>query len=330
MEDPFGILARTLPLTKAGPVSIDATGVHEFARKVPTAALTNAQGVPFSFAGWTVNEKVAIILAFNAVNFSFWPDWGKPRWTVRDDQGKVLDGSTAAFWCLENAFRKGILDPLYFPTLSRLSGEYLADIFRGQAGMEIPMLGERLAGLHALGEGIPIRDPQSVRDLLESWDRSAVEAVEFLVARVPHFRDVADLGEGYEVPFYKRAQLAISMIDRVLIEGKFPWFFADTDSLTAFADYRLPQILREVGILVYSKDLAEMVDGEEEIPSQSVAEVCLRASTIWAVEYLRREIEGLHRGIRFTAAQVDNLLWHRARELKDSMRPHHRTRTIAY
>ena len=119
------------------------------------------------------------------------------------------------------------------------------------------------------------------------------------------------------------------MINRVLAEGKFPWKFSDVGALTAFADCRLPQIPREEGILVYQKALGEMVDRGEEIPSQSIAELCIRAATIWAVEYLRRKIaERL--GTSVTAAQVDNLLWQRARKLKDSMRPHHRTRTICY
>ncbi len=329
MEDPFGILARTLPLTKAGPVSIDPTGIHEFVQKISPQALTNTQGVPFFFNGWTVEEKIAIILIFNAINFSFWPDWGKPRWTVREDHGKVLDGSTAAFWCLENAFRQGTVDHLYFPILGRLSKDYLRQVFRGQGGNEIPLLDERLQCLHELGKSIPIRDPQSVREILEDWEGSAVEAVNFLISRVPNFNDTADLGEGYQVPFHKRVQLAASMINRVLVEGKFPWTFRDVSALTAFADYRLPQVLREMGILVYQENLSEMVNGEEEIPSQSMAEICIRSATIWAVEYIRRQLEeDLKTSV--TAAQVDNLLWHRARELKDSMRPHHRTRTICY
>jgi len=35
-------------------------------------------------------------------------------------------------------------------------------------------------------------------------------------------------------------------------------------------------------------------------------------------------------GQPITATQVDYVLWRKARELKDSMRPHHRTRTTAY
>ena len=60
-----------------------------------------------------------------------------------------------------------------------------------------------------------------------------------------------------------------------------------------------------------------------------MGEVCIRAATVWGVEYLRQELEERF-GSPITAAQVDFFLWLKARELKDSMRPHHRTRTIAY
>jgi len=36
-----------------------------------------------------------------------------------------------------------------------------------------------------------------------------------------------------------------------------------------FADYRVPQILRQLGIFEYSEELADKVDREEELPYSS-------------------------------------------------------------
>ena len=163
--------------------------------------------------------------------------------------------------------------------------------------------------------------------LLAATGLSAAGLVRYLASRVPNFNDTAGTGPR-SVSFYKRAQLAASMVHRILVE-EHRGGFADIGILTAFADYRVPQILRELGILVYDHELAKTVDGEDALPPESMGEICIRAATVWGVEYLRQELEERF-GSPITAAQVDYFLWLKARELKDSMRPHHRTRTIAY
>ncbi len=44
-----------------------------------------------------------------------------------------------------------------------------------------------------------------------------------------------------------------------------------------FADYRVPQILRELSILNYSDQLAELIDSEIELEYSSEYEVEIRA-----------------------------------------------------
>ena len=64
------------------------------------------------------------------------------------------------------------------------------------------------------------------------------------------------------------------------------WFY-DLHKLTMFADYRVPQILRSVGVLEYSTELSEKIDNYVEIIHGSLEEVELRACTIIAVEKLK-------------------------------------------
>jgi len=49
--------------------------------------------------------------------------------------------------------------------------------------------------------------------------------------------------------------------------------FKNTEELTMFADYRVPQILRHLQIFEYSEDLAYLIDSEQEMPYSSDDEV---------------------------------------------------------
>jgi len=330
VDDPLGVLDSTRYFLRMGVVEIDHSSVSAVAKTVPLEDLTHLAKPLFFFEGWTWEEKVAITLIRNAINFSFWPDHGEPRWTVHGMENKILDGSTAAYFRIEKAVHLGFINPCYFPFLCRLDKDELSQIFMGDGSSEIPLLSERLRCLDELGRGVPIRGPDGIRDLLDMTDRSALGLVRYLISRVPNFNDAVDNwgGDGETTKFYKRAQLAAIEIHRILVD-EHRGGFLDIGDLTALSDYRLPQLFREVGILVYNEKLAEMVDGEEDVPANSMAEICIRVATVWGAEYLRQDLERrLKQSV--TAAQLDYFLWHKARELKDSMRPHHRTRTTAY
>ncbi|OGC37953.1 hypothetical protein A2V54_03620 [candidate division WWE3 bacterium RBG_19FT_COMBO_53_11] len=329
MNDPLGVLGSTRYFLRMGVVGIDHSSVSAVAKTITPEDLTHLAKPLFFFEGWTWEEKVAITLIRNAVNFSFWPDHNEPRWTVHGMENKILDGSTAAYFCLEKAARQGWVSPLYFQDLSRIDKDELAQIFQGDGGSEIPLLPERLNCLDELGRGLQVKGSGGIEELLATTGWSAPGLARYLIQKIPNFNDAVDCwGDGETVKFHKRAQLAVSEIHRIMLD-EHRGGFADVGDLTALSDYRIPQLFREMGILVYHEDLAEMVDGEEEVPLNSVAEICIRAATIWGAEYLRQELEKrLKQAV--TAAQLDYVLWRKARELKDSMRPHHRTRTIAY
>jgi len=329
LNDPLGVLDSTRYFLRMGVVEIDHSSVSAAAKTIPLEDVNHFAKPLFFLEGWTWEEKVAITLIRNAVNFSFWPDPGETRWTVRGPGDKILDGSTAAYFRIENAIRLGLINPFYFPFLCRLDKDELSQIFLGDGGSEIPMLEDRLRCLGELGRGVPIQGPDGIRDLLDRNDRSAPGLVRYLVSHVPNFDDSTDVfGSGDTVRFHKRAQLAAMEIQRVLLDGHREGF-ADIGDLTALSDYRLPQLFRELGILAYNEGLAELIDEETDLPRDSIGEVCIRAATVWGAEYLRLELE---RQLKqpITAAQLDYVLWKKARELKDSMRPHHRTRTTAY
>ena len=108
------------------------------------------------------------------------------------------------------------------------------------------------------------------------------------------------------------------------------YYFTDMHKLTMFADYRVPQILRALHVMKYSTELAAAVDGCEEVPFGSEAEVEIRACTVVAVDKLQQALQ--KRGLNILAVEVDWLLWQKGEAENEAgrLRPHHRTWTIFY
>jgi hypothetical protein len=143
------------------------------------------------------------------------------------------------------------------------------------------------------------------------------------------FSSFADVAEwrGSRVPFLKRAQICVADL-HAAFRGERWGAFADLDRLTAFADYKLPQLLRRFGVLTYAADLAQLIDAYTLIPAGSEAELAIRAATIWSVELLRRALA--ERGIQRPASAIDYRLWSESQAPDPAMRPYHRTVTTFY
>jgi D-alanyl-D-alanine dipeptidase len=95
------------------------------------------------------------------------------------------------------------------------------------------------------------------------------------------------------------------------------------DSVTAFADYKVPQMLRYFGAISYTIDLANKIDTKTLIKKDSREEIEIRAATIWCVEKMRQVNDA------YTAAQLDNALWQISQN-NIGILPYHRTKTIFY
>lgn len=154
----------------------------------------------------------------------------------------------------------------------------------------------------------------------------AVTLALLLAREFSSFDDVATW-HGARVPFYKRAQICVADL-AAAFHGRDVGAIQRLDGLTAFADYKLPQLLRWHGVLVYGAELAELVDAFQPIPAGSEAEVEIRAATVWAVELLRRQLT--KHGIVRSASAIDYRLWSESQSLPGDLNPYHRTRTIYY
>jgi hypothetical protein len=260
-------------------------------------------------AGWT--------LLLSALNFSFWQD--EPRWRVRG-----ADGYMAMAHALRRAHDDGVAvaRPEFW---TRWSVDDLALVLRGDAGGAAlpPMVAERHAVAAELGAWIVAAHGGSALRALSNA-ASAYGFAQELAATLRGFRDVAEY-RGRRVPLLKRAQIAAHDCGAALGD-RAPVALRDRSGLTAFADYKVPQVLRASGALVYAPPLAAAVDAGEELASGDEAETEIRALTVVAVDRLVALLRS--RGRDVDATEVDALLWWRGQGMR--ARPYHRVRTIWY
>ncbi len=317
--DELGVLTSTRRVVdRARLVAIDGEAVERVAEALAAAAAPPvAWDLEHHFVDGTA-RTAQYVLVLDALNFSF---WGQPRWQV-EHRGEWVNGYWALALSLKRAVEAGvpILDARY---LAEISSGDLGGILDGRG--VVPLLDERAANLREVGRTLLARyDGQFVEMVAAAG--SAVALVRLLVRDLPSFDDEA-VYEGERVLFYKRAQICAA--DLAGSFGGESWGrFRDLDALTAFADYKVPQVLRRLGILRYAPDLAAPIDRLELIPPGSPPEVEIRAATIWGVEYLRQALA--LRGQPRTASQVDYLLWELGQTPSADDRPYHRTRTIYY
>ena len=98
--------------------------------------------------------------------------------------------------------------------------------------------------------------------------------------------------------------------------------------MVACADYKIPQVLRQCGVLEYSSDLANLVDNNQKIEHDSDMEIEIRANMIYAIELIRQRMNEM--GIKKNSVQIDNALWLLSKNKEYKKNPYHLTRTIYY
>jgi hypothetical protein len=184
----------------------------------------------------------------------------------------------------------------------------------------------RLRNLQELGRVLLDKYNGQASALVAAAGGSAINLVRMLATDFPSFLDRATY-HGQAVFFYKRAQLFAADLHGAL-GGEGLGSFSDMKELTAFADYKLPQVLRHVGVFEYAPGLAGKVDRRIHLDPGSEEEVEIRAGTIWAVELMRREMERLGRDVH--ASEIDWLLWNLGQDDAFRAKPYHRTVTIFY
>ncbi|MDP6154907.1 MAG: queuosine salvage family protein [Candidatus Thermoplasmatota archaeon] len=301
-------------------VKINMDRLHEFSDNFRASDSRHwLADAPFDLATLSVQEKLHFLFVFNSINFCY---WGEPKWTLTY-KNKKYDGAWGMVVAFGRAIEEGksLLDSSYLATLSN---EELSYLFRGN--VPIPLFGERLDILREIGSTLNERFGGSFSSIINAASNDALLLLELIVKNFPSFADISYYKD-QKIFFYKRAQLLVSDIYN-LFEGRGFGELKNIEKLTAFADYKIPQVLRKAGILVYSEELAGKVDQMKLIPGGSPEEIEIRANTIWAVELIAKRLNG--RNLHIEPIYVNDHLWLLGQNKSPDDLPYHRTRTIYY
>ena len=274
---------------------------------------------PFDFSDLSDEQILHFVILFNVLSFCY---WGEPKWTIKY-RNESYDGA----WGMIVAIGRGIEEGfalLDFGYCAQISKEDFAHILRGN--VEIPLFEERWNILRDVGRVMVERYHGNASELVAEAKGDAQKLVALLVEHFPSLKD-ASMYKGREISFSKRAQLLVADIYQIF-NGQDLGTLADVDQLTACADYKLPQILRKLGVLEYVDMLAERIDAQIELDHGSPEEVELRANTIWAVDLITKEVQKHTPSI--LPFQVNDHLWLSTQVKVAGDKPYHRTRTTAY
>ncbi|UYV72396.1 C9orf64 [Cordylochernes scorpioides] len=317
------------------------------------------------------SHAVDWIFAINAINFSFWSDSNpcNVKWDGKTYHGfyslcaAFKRAESVTFTCLNFQVRTSvahvhqeagysillslahvvqamiimegapICDPQFYTSVSL---EELQHLLRPTYGGPMPLLPLRHQLLKESGSILIQKYGGSFINCIKECDHSAEKLVKLLVDNFPSYRDEA-VYEGQKVcrvSLYKRAQIVAADL-WACFEGQGLGRFDDIDTLTMFADYRVPQVLNYYGVLEYSPELRKMI--QENIPMEngSPMEVEIRGNTIWAVELICQELKSRlssSTDIVINPSIVDYYLWeHRIAKAKEMASVgFHKTRCIYY
>ncbi|KAL4238109.1 hypothetical protein ACF0H5_002821 [Mactra antiquata] len=277
-------------------------------------------------------DKAALdwIFVADTLNFSFWSADDTEKYVVKYG-GKDYTGYWSLCAAMNRAIDEGIpvTDPQYYANITK---DQLAHIFRSDSDYEIPMFAQRLEVLQDAGQVLLQQFNGNFANVIEQCNKSAQSLIKIVVEHFKSYRDETKY-EDEDVAIYKRVQILVADI-WACFEGEGYGEFNDIETITMFADYRIPQALVYFGALKYSDDLMEFLKQDKMMTSGERLEVEIRGCSIWATELIAEETRKLlsDTNITVNSILIDHYLWDYRREFADKMTdiPFHKIRCIYY
>lgn len=265
---------------------------------------------PFGLLDLPVDVIVNFLLIFEAIDFSF---WGNPKWSIQTETGS-LDGSIALLYSLLKYVKENKTTDL-----SNIKKNEFANILKGN--IEIPLLEERLKIVRQVSKTVNKKMNGNFYKYIENIN-SDCELFEIIISNFPNFKDER-IYDGKKIYFYKLAQLLTSDILHIReIKEKIKMEYSH---LIGCADYRIPQVLREMGILIYDKELTNFVDKQIELPINSEYEVEIRANMLIVIDMIYEQLKG-----KYSHIDINDYLFMKKNDKNLILKPYHLSRCINY
>ncbi|MCJ1451595.1 hypothetical protein MMC28_001935 [Mycoblastus sanguinarius] len=280
------------------------------------------------------SSTVDFIFLMDLINFCFWSDNKEPEEKFAVEYG---DRKWTGYWSLVAAIQRAldqgipITSPTFWVNEAECTDELLKEVFKSATSEEMPLLDDRICCIREAGNVLRERFNGTFATCIEEANGSAAALVNLLVGSFSCFDDRHRF-EDVTVRFHKRAQILVADL-WACFEGESYGYFHDIDTITMFADYRIPQMLHSLGCIQYSPPLDSHIRKLKLIESGHPWELQLRGCSIWCIELLRREISRQHPESHINAILIDFFLYDTMKEQEMKGReciPHHRTRSIWY
>lgn len=263
---------------------------------------------PFNILDLGIEKTVNFLLLFEAIDYSF---WGSPKWSVKT-QDMVIDGSEALLYkLLEYVRNTNNYD------FSKVTFKEFRDILSGS--IEIPLLEERYKTLVNISNIVNDKMNGNFYEYIKEYTRD-IDLFNLIIDNFSSFTDEREYN-GKKIYFYKLAQLLTSDIlhMRMLLEN----IWIDVSNLVGCADYKIPQTMRAIGILEYSKNLGKIIDSKLEIEQSSSYEVEIRASMLVVIDYISKKINA-------DRIDINDFFFIYKKIVKNIAKPYHLCRNVNY
>ena len=292
-------------------VKINETNLEQFIGKIKKVETEHWLAFsPYNLLDLPTETIINFLLVYEAIDFSF---WGNPKWTIDIPTGKE-DGSIALLYVILKYVReKNTTD------FSNITKDEFREVLKGN--VEIPLFEERY---HIIRDVSRIVNENMNGNFYEFIKGITIdmELFNIIIKYFPNFKDERKYREK-TIYFYKLAQLLTSDIlhIRELKEN----IKVDYSHLVGCSDYKIPQVMRGLGILEYSDKLSNIIDNKKEIEVNSEYEVEIRANMLVAIDLIKKKLEN-----KVCAIDINDYIWSQGRNKTIELKPYHLTRNTNY
>ena len=291
-------------------VKIDYSKLDDFIANIDCNNLKNwLLYNPYNLLDLDIETLVNFFLVFESIDYSF---WGQPKWTIETEDG-LKDGSDALLYDMLKYAKK-----LENATFNDVSFNEFRNILKGN--IEIPFLEERYKTISEINEIVNKKMSGNFYKYIKNIT-SDTELFNLIINNFESFKDER-IYDGKVIYFYKLAQLLTS--DILHLREEIEKITVDYSNLIGCADYKIPQVLRALGITEYDKELSYMVDNKKEIEISSKYEVEIRASQIFVLGYIKNRLNS------FKSVDINDFLFNYSKKLKNIVKPYHLCRNKNY
>lgn len=303
------VLSSAYVMEKSKDVTINYEAINQLlSTKIPKGKYWGESNA-FGFMDLPVNKIVNYLLLYQAIDFGF---WGEKKWSIATSENTIIDGSYALMYI----FIKNIDLFTDFKKLEKISFAEFQELFKGNNNL--PLLKERYDIIVSVARTVNEKMNSDFYNYIKDITDDRV-LMDIIINNFSTFKDERNY-MGKIVYYYKLASLLVSDIMHVrnIKEGK----SFDYSHIAGCTDYKIPQILRNLGLIEFSKELADLVDNKILIEEGSSYEVEIRASAIVVINYIKEKTE-------LCGMEINDFLWLKSQSEKMKF-PYHLTRTTTY